>query len=180
MQRRLPLLQQLLLACLSFYLLVYSILEFYAIAWGSGVWWGEFSFKWGFIFLVFVLFCVFCLAFIGLALFNPARLRRTADFLLDLPAQTWFPALDRLCHPSGFPGLALSIYRVGHHHRWVIFAAFPVGLDGHHVGLPAYQRRRENHQLVWLAGCTGFDHCHVHSGRLPDGCDQLSVFTGLV
>ena len=48
------------------YILVRACVEFHAVAWGSGVWLGEFSLKWGVGFFVFVLFCI--LSWIGLAL----------------------------------------------------------------------------------------------------------------
>ncbi len=40
------------------YVLTRACIEFYLIAWGSGIWLGEFSLKWGIGFLAFVLFCV--------------------------------------------------------------------------------------------------------------------------
>jgi hypothetical protein len=48
-----------ILVLVSFgYALVRACIEFYAVAWGSGVWLGEFSLKWGVGFFVFVLFCI--------------------------------------------------------------------------------------------------------------------------
>ena len=41
------------------YILTRACIEFYAIAWGSGVWLGEFSLKWGVVFFAFILFCIF-------------------------------------------------------------------------------------------------------------------------
>jgi len=41
------------------YILTRACIEFYAIAWGSGAWLGEFSLKWGLGFIAFILFCIF-------------------------------------------------------------------------------------------------------------------------
>ena len=38
------------------YILVRACIEFYMVAWGSGIWLGEFSLKWGAGFFAFVLF----------------------------------------------------------------------------------------------------------------------------
>lgn len=40
------------------YVLIRAAIEFYNVAWGSGVWWGEFSLKWGLSFLAFAVFCI--------------------------------------------------------------------------------------------------------------------------
>lgn len=40
------------------FILFRACIEFYEIAWGSGVWLGEFSLKWGVGFFAFVLFCI--------------------------------------------------------------------------------------------------------------------------
>lgn len=63
-----------LLAIFFAYVLTRASLEFYAIAWGTGVWLGEFSLKWFLGFTLFVLFCI--LAWVGAVLI----LRRPADF----------------------------------------------------------------------------------------------------
>lgn len=39
------------------YILIRACIDFYNIAWGTGVWWGEFSLKWAAGYLVFILFC---------------------------------------------------------------------------------------------------------------------------
>ena len=54
---------KILLATVFAYILIRACVEFYAVAWGTGVWLGEFSLKWGIGFFVFVLFCI--LAWVG-------------------------------------------------------------------------------------------------------------------
>src|SRR3990172_3704744 len=53
--------------------------EFYSIAWGSGIWLGQFSFKWALAFFVFALFCVFCLGTVVILLWSPQRLTSLID-----------------------------------------------------------------------------------------------------
>jgi len=48
------------------YILTRACLEFYEIAWGTGIWLGEFSLKWGIGFFAFILFCIF--SWLGVAL----------------------------------------------------------------------------------------------------------------
>lgn len=40
------------------YALIRACIEFYEVAWGTGIWWGEFSLKWGAVFFAFVLFSI--------------------------------------------------------------------------------------------------------------------------
>jgi hypothetical protein len=44
--------------------------EFYSIAWGTGKWWGEFSFTWAILYYFFVAFCVFLFVFAVLFIWN--------------------------------------------------------------------------------------------------------------
>jgi hypothetical protein len=44
--------------------------EFYNIAWGTGNWWGEFSLKWGVLFIFFVALCAFLIFILWFALWN--------------------------------------------------------------------------------------------------------------
>src|SRR5258706_5832554 len=54
------------------YILYESVIDFYNIASGTGVWWGDFSLKWAVIFLGFVAFCLSFLLIFGLAIWgNP-------------------------------------------------------------------------------------------------------------
>jgi len=63
-----------LILALSAWLLAFSVVEFETIAWGSGIWLGQFSFKWALAFFTFVLFCVFCLGVVAITLWSPHRL----------------------------------------------------------------------------------------------------------
>src|SRR5688500_8547865 len=58
--------------------------EFYQIAWGSGIWLGQFSFKWALAFFVFVLFCVFCFFAVVTLLWSPHQLGSILDRLSNL------------------------------------------------------------------------------------------------
>ena len=48
------------------FLLFRSVGEFQATAWGTGVWWGEYSLSWAAAYLLYFLFCLFCLFLAGL------------------------------------------------------------------------------------------------------------------
>jgi len=74
MRRQYLTFQRLLLLVLSLYVLIYSALEFYAVAWGSGVWLGLFSFKWFLAFCLFILVCAVCLGSIVLWSWFPEKL----------------------------------------------------------------------------------------------------------
>ncbi len=66
------------------YILVRACLEFHAIAWGTGVWLGEFSLKWGVGFFAFVLFCI--LTWVGalLVLWKPSFFGAFPDRVISL------------------------------------------------------------------------------------------------
>ena len=53
------------------YILIRSCIEFFNITWGTGLWLGEFSLKWGLVFFIFAIFCI--LFFVGVTIFlvNP-------------------------------------------------------------------------------------------------------------
>jgi hypothetical protein len=53
--------KRLLVIALATFILTTSSLEFYNITWGTGVWLGQFSFKWAAAFFLFILFCLACL-----------------------------------------------------------------------------------------------------------------------
>ncbi|HET9589044.1 MAG TPA: hypothetical protein VFO91_09680 [Anaerolineales bacterium] len=63
-----------LLLLAGIWMLYVACWEFYHIAWGSGIWLGQFSFKWALAFLSFVLFCVFCAGVVAILLWSPQRL----------------------------------------------------------------------------------------------------------
>jgi len=53
------------------YVLLQACFEFFHITWGTGLWLGEFSSKWGLAFFTFVIFCAFCLLGATFFLSNP-------------------------------------------------------------------------------------------------------------
>jgi len=61
-----------LLAAIFAYILVRACAEFYEIAWGTGIWLGEFSFKWGVGFFGFALFCILVWIFSLMVLWKPS------------------------------------------------------------------------------------------------------------
>ena len=56
-------------------LVIKSCFAFQKIAWGTGVWWGEYSLKWGVIYIAYILFCVFIVILSGFALWRPERIQ---------------------------------------------------------------------------------------------------------
>lgn len=64
--------------------------EFYNIAWGSGIWLGQFSFKWALAFFTFVLFCIFCLSVLAITLLSPERLVSGVFYLSNFRARLGF------------------------------------------------------------------------------------------
>jgi len=78
--------------------------EFYSIAWGSGIWLGQFSFKWALAFFVFVLFCVSCLGAAAATLWSPHRsapiFHRLSNFRERLSLVRWVLAILALIVPA--------------------------------------------------------------------------------
>jgi hypothetical protein len=70
--------EHILLLFASAWILSGACAEFYNIAWGTGIWLGQFSFKWFLFFVLFFLFCIACLGGIVLSLWFPERL--SSDF----------------------------------------------------------------------------------------------------
>src|SRR5688572_8424020 len=75
---------RILIVLLSGWVLYKAGAEFYQIAWGSGIWLGQFSFKWALAFFVFVLFCVFCFFAVVTLLWSPHQLGSILDRLSNL------------------------------------------------------------------------------------------------
>ena len=76
-------LKRLFLLALSTYILTWSIVEFERIAWGTGVWLGQFALTWAFVLLLFGLFCTLCLIVIWMVIWTPQRLERILRFVLS-------------------------------------------------------------------------------------------------
>ncbi len=58
--------------------------ELYNVAWGTGVWLGQFSPKWALAFFLFTLFCIACFIGIGVFLWTPQKLERVVRRLSAL------------------------------------------------------------------------------------------------
>ncbi|MDO9300165.1 MAG: hypothetical protein Q7T89_02230 [Anaerolineales bacterium] len=57
------------------YLMIQAVLEFQKIAWGTGRWWGEYSLKWGLVFILFIVFNILLLAMIAVVLWRIEQIR---------------------------------------------------------------------------------------------------------
>ncbi|RPJ22387.1 MAG: hypothetical protein EHM33_23640, partial [Chloroflexi bacterium] len=74
-------LKRLFLFALSAYILTRSLVEFERIAWGTGVWLGQFALTWAIALFFFGLFCLLCLVVVWMVLWSPHRLAGTFRFL---------------------------------------------------------------------------------------------------
>ena len=85
------------------YILIRACMEFYAIAWGTGVWLGEFSPKWGIGFFAFVLFCILNWVGTVLALWKPSVFgglpERIVSFRQQIKAFRWLLVIVLLVFP---------------------------------------------------------------------------------
>ena len=94
---------RLLLAVVFAYILVYACQEFYTIAWGTGVWLGEFSLKWGIGFFGFVLFCILTWVAAILIMWKPAAFGelpyRIVSFRWKIDALRWIVVILLLAFP---------------------------------------------------------------------------------
>jgi hypothetical protein len=86
----------LLLAVIA-YILFRSIQGFQKIAWGTGVWWGEYSLKWGAAYTLYILFCTTILVLAGVFFWRPEKLQpafhKLASFRERLGTLRWMLAL---------------------------------------------------------------------------------------
>ncbi|HET9910259.1 MAG TPA: hypothetical protein VFQ13_00145 [Anaerolineales bacterium] len=78
---------RLLLTCGAALLFYGSILEFHQIAWGTGVWLGQYSLRWALALLLFVSFCVFCLIGVWIILWRGWRMESTFRWLASFRDQ---------------------------------------------------------------------------------------------
>lgn len=76
--------KRLVLFVLAAYLLTWSVVEFENIAWGTGVWLGQFALTWTIALFLFGLFCILCLVVVGMSLWSPLRLEKISRFLFRL------------------------------------------------------------------------------------------------
>ena len=65
------------------YILIRACIEFYAVAWGTGIWLGEFSFKWGLGFFAFVLFCLLSWTGSALVMWKPSIFGEVVDRIIS-------------------------------------------------------------------------------------------------
>lgn len=90
----------------SGWVLYKACVEFYQIAWGSGIWLGQFSLKWALAFFVFLLFCVLCLAAVAAIIWSPrisaSIFYRLSDFRERLGPVRWVIAILILIIPVWF------------------------------------------------------------------------------
>jgi len=88
------------------YILTRACIEFYAVAWGTGIWLGEFSLKWGLGFFAFILFCVLSWGAAALVFWKQGVFNRWSDRLLffrnKLGITRWLVALVLLLFPVWF------------------------------------------------------------------------------
>lgn len=75
---------RILLLAFIFYLMFRASQEFHKITWGTGVWWGEFSLKWGMAFILFILFNILLLVITILALWQPGSIQRALQKIVSL------------------------------------------------------------------------------------------------
>src|SRR5688500_2499303 len=92
-----------LLLLVGIWMLYTACWELYNIAWGSGIWLGQFSFKWAMAFFIFVVFCVFCLGAVAAILWSPQRsvpvFYRLSDFRERLGPVRWVLVILALIVP---------------------------------------------------------------------------------
>jgi len=95
-----------LLAAFFAYVLMCACVEFYAVAWGTGILLGEFSLKWGFGFFGFVFFCILAWSGAVLILWKPSFFgafpERVVSLREKLRAFRWIIAIVLLVFPIWF------------------------------------------------------------------------------
>ena len=79
---------QILLAAIFAYILVRACIEFYNIAWGTGIWLGEFSLKWGLGFFGFVLICILAWLSGLMMLWKPSVFGKLPNRIVSLREKT--------------------------------------------------------------------------------------------
>ena len=152
MQLRSVMLSRSLLFALSIFLWTSAGLEFWNITWGTGTWLGQFSFKWGFAFLMYVLFSLVSLTFLWLLLFDPQKLGGLFSFLLELR--------QRLGFVRWILGTLILMFPV-----WLLqYTAWGVILDGPYLrlliwslsaALLGYLLTSENQKILGWHGLVG-------------------------
>ena len=96
-----------ILAILGTAILLYgACLEFYNVAWGTGVWLGEYSLKWFILFIVFVFFCIALFLSIMFLIWMPEKFMvlsmRVAVIRERIFSLRWLFAVGLLIFPVWF------------------------------------------------------------------------------
>src|SRR5512138_1035474 len=65
---------RILAVCAAAFLLAGSVWEFHQIAWGTGVWLGQYALKWALALFLFIVFCIICLIGVWMILWSGQRL----------------------------------------------------------------------------------------------------------
>ena len=88
------------------YILTRACLDFYKVAWGTGIWLGEFSLKWGIGFFVFALVCILSWVAAALALRGQGTFASLAERIITLRNKfgmaRWLMILALLLFPIWF------------------------------------------------------------------------------
>lgn len=88
------------------YLIIKSCFGFQRIAWGTGVWWGEYSFKWGLLFVSYVAACIAVVIFASFLLWQQHRFQSFIDKVVTFREQLtyvrWILASFGLISPVWF------------------------------------------------------------------------------
>lgn len=88
------------------YLMFEAARGFQKIAWGTGIWWGEYSIKWGTAYVSFIVFCILLIVLVWGILFRRDYFQpvfnRTIAMREKLGKARWFPALLILVFPVWF------------------------------------------------------------------------------
>jgi len=85
------------------YILIRASIELSEIAWGSGIWLGEFSLKWGIGFFAFVGFCILCWIAAARILWRQNTLAKWGDHIISIRKKLgiyrWLAAIALLVFP---------------------------------------------------------------------------------
>lgn len=129
-------------------------LQLYHIAWGTGIWLGQFAPKWALVFLLFILFSVFFLAGMEVVLWSPQKLGKGFDGLVwvreKLGISRWLLALLFAFLPVYV--LQYTFWGIVLHEPYlrILLAALCALLAGW------LMTRQQDGVLSWPAALTGF------------------------
>jgi len=88
------------------FLVIKSCFGFQNIAWGTGIWWGEYSLKWGAAFFIYIMFCMFLVFIAGCLLWRSENFQQLFEKLIvfreRLGMVRWLLALIVFISPVWF------------------------------------------------------------------------------